>query len=360
MSELLRSGGGERLTPLRNRLMRRRVLRLLIPAAALLALVCGFVVFAPGAFAREATVVRVVDGDTVDVMLDGGVTRIRILNIDTPETVDPSQGEECLGSEATELTRSLLPTGAKVNLEYDEVREDNYGRTLAHIELSDGRLVSTELAKAGLGAPMVVGANDARVAEVEEGLQAAVAEQRGFFDPEEQCTFAAQAAGMESATQSAAAVSAGSSIPTAVAAAASVLAIAETYDDLRRVLASGTSFGVKMFQVAGLGAAVVRVQAGLDRIESHYQTLNRIAEDRITAQEVLREKRLAKIKAARLAAKKAAAKKAAAAEAAREAADLAAGQYDDHYDEPNVSPDPYAGYTGPRCYAPGGKTWTPC
>lgn len=79
----------------------------------------------------DAVVTNVVDGDTIDVQYDGQEQRVRLLNIDTPETVDPDVEPECLGPEATAFLESMLPTGTEVRLEADEEVTDRYGRYLA-------------------------------------------------------------------------------------------------------------------------------------------------------------------------------------------------------------------------------------
>lgn len=85
----------------------------------------------------EAVVVaRVIDGDTIQLQ-DG--TRVRLIGVDTPETVHPSRPVEEYGKEASAFTRRMLE-GARVYLEYDVERFDRYGRTLAYVWLPDGTL----------------------------------------------------------------------------------------------------------------------------------------------------------------------------------------------------------------------------
>ena len=84
--------------------------------------------------ARGVTVYvsRVIDGDTIEVMLRGTETDVRLIGFDTPETVHPSQPVECFGKAASAYsTRSL--EGHEVSLEFDVEREDQYGRTLAYV-----------------------------------------------------------------------------------------------------------------------------------------------------------------------------------------------------------------------------------
>ena len=93
--------------------------------------------WAPVAQAQSVTgtIVRVVDGDTVDVRVDGKVERIRIIGLDTPETVDPRKAVQCFGREASAHGKELLPIGTPVTLEADPSQDarDRYGRMLAFI-----------------------------------------------------------------------------------------------------------------------------------------------------------------------------------------------------------------------------------
>ena len=84
-------------------------------------------------------VVSVIDGDTIDVDIDGTVTRVRLIGIDTPE-LETEKGAEV----AAAYTQALLE-GHEVYLEYDEERLDNYGRTLSYVYLSKKRAMVNEL-----------------------------------------------------------------------------------------------------------------------------------------------------------------------------------------------------------------------
>lgn len=83
---------------------------------------------------------RVIDGDTFDVEIDGNTERIRLIGVDTPETVDPREPVQCFGKEASERTNQLIE-GKRVTLETDSSQgeRDRYGRLLRHVFLSDGR-----------------------------------------------------------------------------------------------------------------------------------------------------------------------------------------------------------------------------
>jgi micrococcal nuclease len=79
------------------------------------------------------TVSRVVDGDTIEISPRIGVNEeVRFIGIDTPETKDPSEGVEPYGPEASAFATEEL-SGQRVHLEFDEEREDQYGRLLAYV-----------------------------------------------------------------------------------------------------------------------------------------------------------------------------------------------------------------------------------
>ena len=84
-------------------------------------------------------VIKVVDGDTIDVKIDGRVERLRLIGIDTPETVDSRKIVQCFGREASDQAKSLL-AGAKVSLESDASQDsrDKYDRLLRYVYLEDG------------------------------------------------------------------------------------------------------------------------------------------------------------------------------------------------------------------------------
>jgi micrococcal nuclease len=88
-----------------------------------------------------AKVLRVVDGDTIHVSLNNKDITIRMIGIDTPETVDPRKPVQCFGKEASNHAHQLLD-GTTVYLEQDSSQGDydKYNRLLSYIWMSDGRL----------------------------------------------------------------------------------------------------------------------------------------------------------------------------------------------------------------------------
>lgn len=85
--------------------------------------------------AVAATVTETVDGDTIEVLLDGKEYDVRLIGIDTPETKHPTIPPECFGAEAARRTAQLLAPGTTVYLERDVSETDRYGRLLRYVWL---------------------------------------------------------------------------------------------------------------------------------------------------------------------------------------------------------------------------------
>lgn len=313
--------------------------------------------------AERAVITHLVDGDTFDVSIGGRIERIRMLNIDTPETKDPNLDVQCLGPEAAAYLASLIPVGATVTLEYDEERTDRYGRTLAGVFTPDGTLVNAELARAGLATPVVVEGNDRFYPPVLEARDQAAASGRGLYSADVACT-----------------------LPARVQAVTAAVAQAPTVAT-QPVTASSAELGT----AAGGAAAAVVIAVALegafadDRI-GHIWTAFPPGERHRLASQVtgLREEAQREQAALRSAAAAALERETAEAEAARVAdqqrlAREAEARSREVHQPPQLpaprpapaptprtdpapapAADPYPGYTGPRCYLPGGKTYRPC
>ncbi len=98
-----------------------------LKTAAVLIIFC--LTFLPAIAQEYHTVIRVIDGDTFEI--DNGET-VRLIGVDTPETVHPSKPVEYYGKEASEATKNLIE-GKSIRLEIDVQERDQYGRLLAYV-----------------------------------------------------------------------------------------------------------------------------------------------------------------------------------------------------------------------------------
>jgi micrococcal nuclease len=95
-------------------------------------------------------VTKVVDGDTIEVFLNGKTEKVRIIGINTPETVDPRKPVECFGRQASDKAKSLL-SNQTVRLESDpsQSNKDKYGRLLRHVFLNNETDFGLQMIKEG-------------------------------------------------------------------------------------------------------------------------------------------------------------------------------------------------------------------
>ena len=95
-------------------------------------------------------VVKVVDGDTVKLNINGKTETIRLIGIDTPETVHPSKPVECFGIEASNKAKELLENKtAGLEIDPSQGERDKYGRLLGYIILPDGRNFNKLMVESG-------------------------------------------------------------------------------------------------------------------------------------------------------------------------------------------------------------------
>ena len=95
-------------------------------------------------------VTKVVDGDTIWVEGEGKRLKVRLIGVDTPETVHPTKEVECYGSESSDFAKETL-SGTQVAIVTDasQGEVDKYGRTLAYVFLPDGQLFQELLVSGG-------------------------------------------------------------------------------------------------------------------------------------------------------------------------------------------------------------------
>lgn len=104
----------------------------------------------PAGLISNATVHKVVDGDTIIADVSGSRENVRLIGIDTPESVARNRPVQCFGAEAGAYLKSLLPEGAAVTLILDEEPRDSYDRLLAYVVRSrDDLFVNLDLVVQG-------------------------------------------------------------------------------------------------------------------------------------------------------------------------------------------------------------------
>lgn len=135
----------------------------------------------------NAFVVRVVDGDTLVAKLDnaGSEVKVRLLGINTPETVDPRRPVECYGKQASDFAKNLLQN-QRVKLEADPEADeiDKYGRLLRNIYLADGTDVNAEMIRQGYAYAYVSFPQNAKRKAYLRSLESQARQnERGLWDP---------------------------------------------------------------------------------------------------------------------------------------------------------------------------------
>ncbi|CAN5215533.1 hypothetical protein BH20ACT9_BH20ACT9_14420 [soil metagenome] len=139
--------------------------------------------------AQPAIVLGVVDGDTIEVRVEraGGILpagsrrTLRLLEIDTPETVDPGVGVECYGPQASAFAARRLPVGSRVWLVADEERRDQYGRDLRYVWTDDGDFFNLQAVRLGFAEAALYEPNDAYIDRMNAAEATARDAERGLW-----------------------------------------------------------------------------------------------------------------------------------------------------------------------------------
>jgi endonuclease YncB( thermonuclease family) len=130
------------------------------------------------------SVVSVVDGDTIKVNINGTTETLRLIGIDTPETVDPRKPVQCFGKEASNKAKELL-TGKKVRLEADSTQGDvdKYNRLLRYAFLEDGTFFNKEMIAQGFAHEYTYQSNPYKYqADFKEAEQQAREQNKGLWN----------------------------------------------------------------------------------------------------------------------------------------------------------------------------------
>lgn len=128
------------------------------------------------------TVVEVIDGDTIVIDFDGDLETVRLLGIDTPETVDPNRPIQCFGQEASDFLTTLIGPGTELRVERDQQARDRFGRLLVYVfRASDGTFVNLELLRDGYADVAIYAPNEAYRSLLEHGEASARTAQAGLW-----------------------------------------------------------------------------------------------------------------------------------------------------------------------------------
>jgi micrococcal nuclease len=131
--------------------------------------------------ASAGRVVRVVDGDTIHVRVDGREETVRYIGVDTPESVKPGTPVQCFAKKASAFNHRLVD-GEKVRLVRDAEARDRYGRLLAYVyRARDNRFVNATLVRRGYAVPLTIPPNVAHAEQFRDLASAARRAGRGLW-----------------------------------------------------------------------------------------------------------------------------------------------------------------------------------
>ena len=161
-------------------------MRRIAPFALLLAAVVAVLVTRGGGHPRAPTfgraqVLRVVDGDTIRVRLDGHTERVRYIGVDTPESVKPGTPVQCFAKRAAAANAALV-AGRSVRLVGDVEQRDRYGRLLAYVYREpDGTFVNAQLVRDGYARTLTIAPNVAHARQFAQLARTARESGRGLW-----------------------------------------------------------------------------------------------------------------------------------------------------------------------------------
>lgn len=130
------------------------------------------------------TVLETIDGDTLEVNIDGRRERVRLLGIDTPETKHPTKPIECFGPEAAAFLASLLPPGTPVRAMRDIEARDRFGRLLLHlfVDVQGAAVhVNAQVVRGGFARLLAIPPNAAFTEELARAAAEARRNRRGLW-----------------------------------------------------------------------------------------------------------------------------------------------------------------------------------
>jgi len=128
---------------------------------------------------------KCVDGDTIKVLLDGKEYTVRMLAVDTPESVHPTKGVEYYGKEASNYTCEQVTNAKKIEIEYDDASDkiDKYDRLLVWV-FTDGKLLQKSLIENGYAKVAYLYGDYKYTSELESAQELASAKNIGIWNEE--------------------------------------------------------------------------------------------------------------------------------------------------------------------------------
>ncbi|MCY4665950.1 MAG: thermonuclease family protein [Acidimicrobiaceae bacterium] len=130
----------------------------------------------------NAVVERVVDGDTLVARIGNRSETVRLIGVDTPESVAPTRPVQCFGKEASHFLTAALPAGTEITLVRDVEARDVYDRLLGYVVRSrDGLFINLELVAAGYAAVLSYPPNDHFADALGQAQAEAIAAGRGLW-----------------------------------------------------------------------------------------------------------------------------------------------------------------------------------
>ena len=142
----------------------------------------------------QGTILRVIDGDSLLVSEGGSQVNVRLIGIDAPEAEDNPKAEQDAaanheslavvirnGKEAENYLKTIVRAGERITLVTDSQTKDGYGRLLAYVYLSDGKLLNEKIIRAGYAVPLAIPPDVKFQKEFESAYESALKGKRGLW-----------------------------------------------------------------------------------------------------------------------------------------------------------------------------------
>lgn len=145
---------------------------------------------------EEALLIKVIDGDTLKIAINGKKENLRLIGIDTPENKYNKKARKdsdrnrikisniiSMGKKAAQFTEKLVKRGDKLYIEYDAQKRDKYKRLLGYAYTSDGKMLNEEIVKNGYASLMTIPPNVKYAEKFKKAHENAVNKRLGLYSP---------------------------------------------------------------------------------------------------------------------------------------------------------------------------------